>query len=138
MQTPAWGEIESQIQQAGREAMKEGLKQAIRQSEEQEKICPHCGSERVPAARNEAQSPGFPVSDAWKCYLDDYGGSLVVSCFARKTRCLAAVKGQNVTADLRELAALVGSSWPSETAAGVLKRLSGVHLSDERVRRASQ
>ncbi len=41
------GEMERQIQQAGREVMKEGLKQAIRQSEEQEKCCPHCGSERV-------------------------------------------------------------------------------------------
>lgn len=54
--------------------------------------------------------------------------------FRPAERCLAAVKGHNVTADLRELAALVGSSWPYETAAGVLKRLSGVHLSDERLR----
>jgi len=32
------------------------------------------------------------------------------------------------------LAALVGSSWPYETAAGVLKRLSRVQLTDERLR----
>jgi hypothetical protein len=62
------GKMESQIQQAGREVMKEGLKQAFRHIEEQEKTCPHCGSERVPAARNEAQGPGFPVSDGWKCH----------------------------------------------------------------------
>jgi hypothetical protein len=54
--------------------------------------------------------------------------------FRQAERCLSALKGHNVTADLRELAALVGSSWPYETAAGVLKRLSGVQLSDERLR----
>jgi len=48
--------------------------------------------------------------------------------------CLAEVSGHNVTADWRELAALVGSSWPYETAAGILHRLSGVPLSDERFR----
>jgi hypothetical protein len=40
-------EMESQIQQAGREAMKEAPKQAIRQSEGYQKTCPECGSERV-------------------------------------------------------------------------------------------
>ena len=40
-------EMEKQIQQGGREAMKEALKQAIGQSEEQEKTCPECASERV-------------------------------------------------------------------------------------------
>ena len=54
--------------------------------------------------------------------------------FRPAERCLAEVKGHNVTPDLQDLAALVGSSWPYETAAGVLKRLSGVHLSDERLR----
>jgi hypothetical protein len=54
--------------------------------------------------------------------------------FRPAEHCLAEIKGYNVTADLRELAALVGSSWPYEMAAGVLKRLSGVQLSDERLR----
>jgi hypothetical protein len=54
--------------------------------------------------------------------------------FRPAERCLAQVQGHNVTPALRELAALVGSSWPYETAAGVLKRLSGVQLSDERLR----
>ena len=44
--------------------------------------------------------------------------------FRPAERCWAEVKGHNVTPDLRELAALVGSSWPYETAAGVLKRRS--------------
>lgn len=52
-------EMESQIQQAGREVMKEGLKQAIRQSEEQEKICPHCGSERVQTQGTKRRVPAF-------------------------------------------------------------------------------
>lgn len=47
---------------------------------------------------------------------------------------MAEVKGHNITPELRDLAALVGSSWPYETAAGVLKRLSGVQVSDERLR----
>jgi hypothetical protein len=47
---------------------------------------------------------------------------------------LAEVKGHNVTPDLRDLAALVGSSWPNETAAGVLNRVSGVQPSDGRLR----
>jgi hypothetical protein len=54
--------------------------------------------------------------------------------FRPAERCLAEVKGHNVTPGLRNLAALVGSLWPYETAAGVLKRLSGVQLSDERLR----
>jgi hypothetical protein len=41
-------DMESQIQQAGRAVMKEGLKQAFRHIEEQEKTCPHCGSEHMP------------------------------------------------------------------------------------------
>ncbi len=48
--------------------------------------------------------------------------------------CLAEVKEHNVTPEGRELAALLGSSWPYETAASVLKRLWGVDLSDERRR----
>jgi hypothetical protein len=47
--------------------------------------------------------------------------------------CLAEVKGHNATSDLQDLAALIGSSWLYETAAGVLKQLSGVHLLDERL-----
>lgn len=127
------GEMEEQIQQAGREVMKEGLKQAVRQSEEQEKSCPHCGSERVHSQGTKR-----------RVLLTSFGRVEVplrrlrcLQCgqlFRPAEHCLAAVKGHNVTADLRELAALVGSSWPYETAAGVLKRLSGVHLSDERLR----
>ena len=54
--------------------------------------------------------------------------------FRPTARCLAEVQGRHVTSALRELATLVGSAWPYETAVGILKRLSGVHLSDERLR----
>ncbi len=127
------GELEVQIQQAGREVMKAGLKQALRHIEEQEKTCPHCGSEQV-------QTQGTKR----RVLLTSFGRVEVplrrLRCqhcgqvFRPAERCLSAVKGHNVTADLRELAALVGSSWPYETAAGVLKRLSGVQLSAERLR----
>ena len=52
-------DMESQIQQAGREVMKEGLKQALRQIEEQEKTCPHCGSERVQTQGTKRRVPAF-------------------------------------------------------------------------------
>ncbi len=39
-----------------------------------------------------------------------------------------------MTERLQELAALLGSSWPYEPAAEGLKQLSGVQLSDERLR----
>lgn len=126
-------EMERQIQEAGREAMKEALKQAIRQQEEQQKGCPACGSERV-------QTRGTKQ----RVLLTRFGRVEVplkrVRCQACRHRfrpaegCLAEMKGHNVTPELRELAALVGSSWPYESAAGVLKRLSGVQLSDERLR----
>ncbi len=126
-------DMESQIQQAGREGMKEALKQTIHQSEEQEKTCPQCGSERV-------QTQGTKR----RVLLTRFGRVEVplrrLRCqqcghlFRPAERCLAEVKGHNITPDLRELAARAGSSWPYETAAGVLKQLSGVHLSDERLR----
>jgi DNA-directed RNA polymerase subunit RPC12/RpoP len=130
-------DMERQIQQAGREGMKEGLKQAVRHIEAQEQTCPHCGSEQVQTQATKR-----------RVLLTRFGR---VEVPLRRLRCqscghrflpaehwLAEVKGHNVTADLPEVAALVGSSWPYETAASVLKHLSGVQLSDERLRRASQ
>jgi hypothetical protein len=126
-------DMERQIQQAGREVMKEGLKQAIRQSEEQEKRCPHCGSERVhmQGTKRRVLLTSFGrVEVALRRLRCQQCGQL----FRPAEHCLAEVKGHNVTEDLRELATLVGCSWPYETAAGVLKRLSGVQLSHERLR----
>jgi hypothetical protein len=126
-------QMESQIQEAGREAMKEALKQAIRQSEDEQEQCPGCASRR---GRGEGTKS--------RVVLTSFGRVEIAlrrmrceACGQRyrpADRCLAEIKGQNVTCELRELAALVGCSWPYETAAGVLKRLSGVQLSDERLR----
>lgn len=125
-------EMESQIQEAGREAMQEALKQAIRQSEQQQ-ICPECGSEQ-----------GHGEGTKRRVLLTRFGRVEValrrVRCeqcgqrYRPADRCLAVIKRSNVTPELRELAALVGCSWPYESAANVLKQLSGVQLSDERVR----
>ena len=122
-------QMESQMQ----EAMKEALKQAIRQSEEQQKQCPECGS-------GQGRGEGTKT----RVVLTSFGRVEValrrVRCeecgqrYRPADRCLAEIKGQNVTRELGELAALVGCSWPYETAASVLQRLSGVQLSDERVR----
>ncbi|HEU5374110.1 MAG TPA: ISKra4 family transposase [Ktedonobacteraceae bacterium] len=126
-------QMEQQIQETGRAAMQEALRQAIRQREEQQKTCPRCGGEQRHGEGTKQR--------------------VVLSCFGRvevplrRMRCeqcgqryrpadpaLAEIKGSKVTPQLRELAALVGCSWPYESAASVLKQLSGVHLSDERVR----
>ncbi len=126
-------DMERQIQQAGREAMKAAFKQAIHQSQEPEPPCPKCGSERV-----------HPQGTKRRVLLTCFGRVDVplrrLRCqqcrhlFRPAACCLAEVQGYNVTPVLRDLAALVGSAWPYETAAGVLNRLSGVHLSDERLR----
>ncbi len=131
--TASLTEMERQIQEAGKAAMQAALKAAIRQREAHQQACPACGSEQqrtqgtkrhvlltsfgrveVPLQRRRCQHCGqrFRPADA----------------------CLADVWGHNITPALRELAGLVGSSWPYETAAGVLQRLSGVQISDERLR----
>lgn len=125
--------MESQIEEAGRAAMKEALKQAIRGAEAQQSKCLICGSEqcRSQGTKRRVLLTRFGRVEV---ALKRLRCSACCQLFRPAEQCLAEVKGQNVTPDLRELAALVGSSWPYETAAGVLKRLSGVQLSDERLR----
>jgi hypothetical protein len=126
-------DMERQIQQAGREAMKEALKQTIRHNEEHQHPCPHCGSEQV---RTQGTKRRVLLTSFGRVEvpLRRVCCQLCGQVFRPAERCLAEVAGHNVTPDLRELAVLVGSSWPYETAAGVLKQLSGVQLSDERLR----
>lgn len=131
--TATLNQMESQIREAGREAMKEALKQAIKASEEQQKSCPACGSEQLKSQGTKR-----------RVLLTSFGKVEMplkrLRCqqcnrrFRPAESCLAEVFGHNITEDLRELAALVGCSWPYETAAGVLNHLSGVQLSDERLR----
>ena len=126
-------QLESQIEEAGRAAMKAALQQAIRGIQAQPNRCPRCGS-------NQFHTQGTKR----RVLLTRFGRVEVplqrLRCqtcrllFRPAERCLAEVKGHNITPALRDLAALVGSSWPYETAAAVLKRLSGVQLSDERLR----
>lgn len=126
-------DLEEQIQQAGRAGMRAALKQALRQSEEQEQRCPKCGSERTQAEGTKR-----------RVLLTRFGRVEVplrrLRCqecrhlFRPAARCLAEIQGHTITPGLRELAALVGSSWPYATAAEVLKQLCGVSLSDERLR----
>jgi len=126
-------DMERQIQAAGSAAMQAALKEAIRQSETTQHTCPRCGSEQQE-----------PHGTKRRVLLTSFGRVEVPltrrrcqQCrqqFRPADPCLAEVVGHNITPQLRELAGLVGSSWPYETAAGVLKRLSGVQLSDERLR----
>lgn len=131
--TASLRQMEQQIGEAGRAAMKEALKQAIHQNEEQQKRCPECGSEQV-QTQGTKRSVLLTSFGRVEMPLKGLRCQQCAQLFRPAERCLAEVQGHNVTPDLRELAALVGSSWPYETAAGVLKRLSGVQLSDERLR----
>lgn len=131
--TTPLSQLESQIEEAGRAAMQAALQQAIQQKEAQETTCPWCGS-------NQCHTQGTKR----RVLLTRFGRVEVplkrrrcLTCrrlFRPAASCLAEVQGHNVTPALRDLAALVGSSWPYETAASVLHRLSGVQLSDERLR----
>src|SRR5579863_9483444 len=126
-------ELEGSIREAGREAMKEALKHSIGQREGQETSCPACGSEHC-QTRGTKQRVLLTSFGRVEVPLKRLRCQECGHRFRPAEGCLAEVKGHNVTPDLRELAALVGSSWPYETATGVLKRLSGVQLCDERLR----
>ncbi len=131
--TASLSELEQQIQEAGRATMKEALKQAIRGIEHAQASCPACASEQLHTRGTKR-----------RVLLTSFGRVEVplkrLCCqhcrhrYRPAEHCLAQVKGYNVTPDLQELAALVGRAFPYETAAGVLTRLSGVQLSDERLR----
>jgi cell division septum initiation protein DivIVA len=131
--TATLSEMERNIQEAGREAMKQALWEAIRQSEEYQQSCPTCGSKQV-QTRGTKQRVLLTRFGRMEVPLRRLRCQMCKQLFRPAESCLAEIKGYNITADLRELAALVGSSWPYETAAGVLHQLSGVYLSDERLR----
>lgn len=131
--TASLSQMEQQIGEAGRAAMKEALEQAIHQHEEQHKRCRQCGSEQV-QTQGTKRRVLLTSFGRVEMPLKRLRCRQCAHLFRPAEHCLAEVQGHNVTPDLREFAALVGSSWPYETAAGVLKRLSGVQLSDERLR----
>ncbi len=131
--TASLTEMERQIQEAGRAAMQAALKAAIRQQEDQQQTCQACGS-----------GPLLSQGTKQRVLLTSFGRVEVplkrLRCqhcgqrFRPADACLAEVRGHTITPQLREVAGLVGSSWPYATAAGILKRLSGVQISDERLR----
>jgi hypothetical protein len=126
-------QMEHQIQSAGRAAMQAALKAAIRQQEDHQQTCPGCGSGALHAQgtkRRVLLTSFGRVEVPLKRLRCQHCGQR----FRPADACLAEVRGHNITPQLREVAGLVGSSWPYETAAGMLKRLSGVRLSDERLR----
>lgn len=116
-------DMECQIQAAGRAAMQDALKQAIHQWEEDQQTCPACGSGQMRSQGTERQ-----------VLLTSFGRVEVPLQRRRCQHCgqqfrpadtyLAEVRGHTITPQLRELATLVGSSWPYQTAADTLKRLS--------------
>jgi hypothetical protein len=131
--TATLSQMENQIEEAGRAAMQAALKQAIQQKEKQQKNCPRCGNDQFQSqgTKRRVLLTRFGRVDMPLKRLRCLGCRQL---FRPAECCLAEVKGHNVTPALRDLAALVGSSWPYETAAGVLQRLSGAVLSDERLR----
>jgi transposase len=131
--TATLSHLERQIEEAGRAAMKAALKQAIRAAEAQQSSCPGCGSDQfhTQGTKRRVLLTRFGRVDVPLKRLRCHACRRL---FRPAERCLAEVKGHNVTPSLRDLAALVGSSWPYATAAGVLKGLSEVQLSDERLR----
>jgi Uncharacterised protein family (UPF0236) len=134
--TASLSQMESQIGEAGREAMKAALKQAIKAREEQVQRCPACDSELV---KTQGTKPRVLLTSFGKVEIP-LKRMRCQQCHQRfrpAEECLAEVRGHNITEELRHLAALVGSSWPYETAAGVLKQLSGVQLCDERLRQVT-
>lgn len=131
--TATLSQMESQIQEAGREAMKQALKQAIQENEKQTICCPECGSEHLHSQGTKRRILQT-IFGRVEVPLKRMRCQTCRHLFRPAEDCLAEVKGDHITAELRELAALVGCSWPYETAAGVLKRLRGVQLSDERLR----
>src|SRR5215472_10599779 len=117
--------MESQIEEAGRAAMQAALKQAIQAAEGQQNNCPRCGSDQchLQGTKRRVLLTRFGRVEV---PLKRLRCQACRHLFRPAERCLAEVKGHNVTPALRDLAALVGSSWPSDPVAGMLKRLRGM------------
>lgn len=125
--------LEPVILEAGRRAMADGLRAACKEYEARVMECPFCGDARM-------QGEG---SDE-RVVLTSFGR---VAIAMRQLRCegcglrfrpaeafLACLEGANVSGKLRKAAVLAGSSWPYQTAAGVLAELCGARISPEKVR----
>ncbi len=125
--------MERQIREAGRAAMIEALQQALQAAEEQQKRCPACGSQQV-QTHGTKRRVWLTSFGRVEMPLKRLRWKPCAQLFRPAEHCLTEVQGHDVTPELRESAELEGSSWLYETAAGELKRRSGVQLSDERLR----
>ena len=131
-------QMETAIQEAGRQAMRAALTQAVRGYETAHAACPHCSGEQ---AQSQSQSQGTVARVVLTCF-----GRVVLSLrrqrclrcgrrFRPADGCLAALAGGNVTPDLGAACALAGASWAYATASRVLRTLCGAQVSAEEVRR---
>lgn len=131
--TVTLSDLETQIQEAGRQAMRTALGTALRAIEEQQRVCPHCGSQQ---ARTEGTD---------RRVLRTLFGRVVLAprrlrCQGCRRRfrpaegCLAALEGKQVTPALAQAAAQAGAAWPYATAARELARLCGASISPEHIR----
>src|SRR5512142_1287444 len=111
--TPTLSQMERQIQEAGRAAMRAALKQAIQEYEQQGRRCPMCGSDAC-QSRGTKQRVLLTSFGRVEVALKRLRCQHCHHLFRPAERCLAQVKGHNITPDLQDLAALVGSSWPYE------------------------
>ncbi len=125
--------VEALIVEAGRRAMGEAVAGVCREFEGMVDKCVGCASSELRVEGGET-----------RVVLCSFGR---VELKLRRVKCrscgasfrpaegfLACLGGVNMTGELKALAVLVGSSWPYETAAGVLARLCGAQISAESVR----
>src|SRR5690242_12089453 len=96
-------QLEGQIEEAGRAAMKAALKQAIRATEAQANRCPACGSDQfhTQGTKRRVLLTRFGRLDV---PLKRLRGLAWRQLFRPAERCLAEVKGHNVTPALRDVA----------------------------------
>lgn len=127
-------EMEEQIQEAGQQAMWQAIKESIRQWEQAHPRCEH------------GQADGRRLEGTSRRVIATRFGRVAVprrrfrclSCGRRScpaTRLFAGLAGATVTPSLQEVTILAGCSWPSRTAAHVLRKLSGAQISAEEIRR---
>jgi hypothetical protein len=114
--------------------MQAALQQAIRGIAAQQNQCPRCGSDQLHSQGTKLRRVADPFWAGGSASPATARPASAACSFARQS--VVWLRSRGITSPQRcaSLSALVGSSWPYETAAGVLKRLSGVHLSDERLR----
>lgn len=122
------------IQEAGQQAMREALKQTIRQWEGQQRVCPHYAeqSPRLEGTTRRVIATRFGRVGVPRRRFRCQG------CGRRwrpATGSFAALPGGTISVPLQEAGMLAGCSWPYRVTSTQLKRLSGVCISAEEIRR---